>query len=170
MKVVRGIGPDVMDFVALRMPLIFGQTIRHGRYAGFGVLDAENTLQAGVIYNSYEPTFGTLQVHLAADTPRWATRAVIKEILGYAFVEVGVNKVWGATPHTLTRVLKFNHGIGFTREGVLAYQYGAQHAVVTRMFAKDYKRFYLDDDGIQALQRHKAKMRPVSKVQDQEAA
>ena len=162
MKVARNIGADVMDFVAARMPAMFGQSIRDGKYAGLGVLNEAGELVAGVIFNEYWPTFGTMQVHLAADTPKWATRSVIKEILGYAFKEAGVNKVWGATPHTLERVLRFNHGIGFTREGILSHHYGAQHAVITRMFAKDYKKFYLDEGGMQALKKHRAKIRQVS--------
>lgn len=168
MRVLRGHSADVMDFVARRMPLIFGESIRtDSEYVGFGVIDNAGTMQAGIIYNQYQPTFGNIMVHLAADTPRWATRNVIAEILGYAFVEIGLHKVWGSTPAYLERVLRFNHGIGFTREGVIRDHYGpGRHAVVTGMLAKEYRKFYIDNGGIQALHRHRAKMRLPTNVKE----
>lgn len=161
MNVLRGYNADVMDFVAKRMPPLFGEGIREaGNYVGLGVIDRDGIMRAGVIYNEYQPQFGTLMVHLAADTPRWASPGVIKEILGYAFVEIGVNKVWGATPAYLARVLRFNAGLGFTRDGVIRHHYGdGNHAVITSMLAKEYCKFYIDNGGIQALARHRAKMR-----------
>jgi RimJ/RimL family protein N-acetyltransferase len=164
--VARNIGPDVLDFVAQRMPLIFGDSIRQGGYAGLGVLDDDGYLVAGVVFNQYEATFGTLAVHVAATTPKWASRNIIRVILGYAFEEVGVNKVWAAMPHTNYRAIRFNQGIGFKREAVLSHHFGAQHAVITAMFAKDFKRFYADDGGIQALKRHRVKMRQVLQIKE----
>lgn len=167
MKVARNIGPDVMDFVAARMPNIFGQSIRGGKYAGLGVISEAGELVAGIIFNDYWPTFGTIQVHLAADTPRWATRGVIKEILGYAFLEAQCNKVWGSTPSNLIRVLRFNAGIGFSREAVLRHQYGEGiHAVVTGMMAKEYRKFYLEPEGAKALFRHRQKVQQVIKCRE----
>ena len=169
MKVVRTIGPDVMDFVAARMPAMFGQTIRDGKYAGLGVLDENNTLVAGVVFNDYWPIFGTMQVHLAADTPRWATRNVVKEILGYAFVDAAVDKVWGCTPSHLKRVLRFNAGIGFTREAVLRHQYGKGcHCVVTSMMKDEYAKFYIDPEGHKALFKHRQKVQQA--IRQREAA
>lgn len=167
MKVVRTIGPDVMDFVAARMPAMFGQTIRDGKYAGLGVLDKENVLVAGVIFNDYWPIFGTMQVHLAADTPRWATRNVVREILSYAFLDANVDKVWGCTPSHLKRVLRFNAGIGFTQEAVLRHQYGkGRHCVVTSMMKEEFAKFYLEPDGVNALSKHRQKVQQALKYRE----
>lgn len=168
MRVLRGYNSDVMDFVAKRMPPMFGESIREaGKYVGLGVIDDAGVMQAGVIYNEYQPTFGTIMVHLAADTPRWAAPGVIKEILGYAFIEANVNKVWGSTPAYLTRVLRFNAGLGFTRDGVIRHHYGeGNHAVVTSMLAKEYRKFYIDNGCVQALARHRAKMRHFLEVKE----
>src|SRR5262245_36357458 len=138
MRVLWGADQDTMDFVAKRMPPIFGDSIRYaGEYRAAAVIDENGTMQAGVVFNDYHPEFRRVQVHLAADTPRWATRNVIKEILGWAFVNAGCIKVWGATPAYLSRVLRFNGGIGFTRHGVIPHHYGeGNHAVVTGMLAK----------------------------------
>lgn len=161
MRVLWGADADVMSFVARRMPPMFGDSIRYaGEYRAAAVIDGEGVMQAGVVFNDYQPNFGTVMVHLAADTPRWATHNIVKEILGWAFITAKCNKVWGHTPSHLTRVLRFNHGIGFVREAVLRDQYGTgRHAVVTGMLAKEYRKFYIYTGGIQALLRHRAKMR-----------
>ena len=168
MRVLRGYNADVMDFVAKRMPPMFGESIREaGRFVGFGVIDESGTMQAGIIYNEYQPQFSNIMVHLAADTPRWATHGIIKEILGYAFVEIGLHKVWGSTPNHLTRVLRFNSGIGFRQEGVIRDHYGpGRHAVVTGMLAKEYRKFYIDNGCVQALRQHRAKMRPLMEMKE----
>lgn len=168
MKVVATIGADVMDFVAKRMPLMFGDSIRYaGPYQAIGVLDESNTLVAGVVFNEYQQTFGTIMVHLAADTPRWASRNVIRAILSYPFVQLKCRKVWGATPDHLTRVLRFNHGIGFVREAVLRHHYGeGRHAVITSMLASEYRKFYIDPSGVVALRKHKDKMRPFLEIKE----
>lgn len=167
MKVVRTIQNDVMDFVAERMPAMFGQSIRNGAFAGLGVLNEDNVLVAGVIFNDYWPVFGTMQVHLAADTPKWATRNVVKEILGYAFLEAKVDKVWGCTPSHLKRVLRFNAGIGFTQEAILRHQYGHdRHCIVTSMMKKEYAKFYIDPEGTKALFRHRQKVQQALKYRE----
>lgn len=162
MRVLWGADKDAMDFVAKRMPPLFGDSIRYaGEYRAAAVINEQGEMVAGVVFNDYHPNFRTIMVHLAADTPRWATHRIIGEILGWAFVRSGINKVWGVTPAHLTRVLRFNAGIGFVREAVLRDQYGeGRHAVVTGMLAKEYRKFYIDNGGIQALARHRAKMRP----------
>lgn len=166
MRVLRGHNDAVMDFVAKRMPPMFGDGIRYaGNYVGLGVIDDTGTLVAGVIYNEYQPQFGTIMVHLAADTPRWATHGVVKEILGYAFLEARLNKVWGSTPAHLLRVLRFNRGLGFKREAVVRNHYGSQHAVVTGMLAHEYKRFYLEEGGKARLARLRADLRKEEREQ-----
>lgn len=145
-------GPEVMDFVARRMPAMFGDSIKYaGEYAATAVVDEAGHIVAGIIFNDYMPQFGTIMVHLAADTPRWATHNVVRAVLHYPFMQLRVNKVWGATPANLTRVLRFNRGIGFTQEAVLGQHYGQLNAVITRMLAKDYKKFYLDEGGRERL-------------------
>lgn len=147
MKIIHDKQTEVMDWVAARMPLMFGDSIKHaGPYAALGVVDDKGELIAGTIFNDYHPTFSTIQVHLAADTPRWATTNIVRGILAYPFLQLRVNKVWGATPAYLERVLRFNKGIGFTREGVLRHHFGPnQHAVITGMLEKEYRKLYLND-------------------------
>lgn len=159
MRVVRTIQRDVMDFVAARMPPVFGDRITRGHYAGLGVLDEDYTLVAGVIFNQWDPEYSTIQVSVAADTPKWATRNVIREILGYAFSEININKVWCLMASTGLRAQRFNAGIGFTREAVLRHHLGqGTHAILTSMMAEEYRKFYLEKDGVKALLKHRHKV------------
>lgn len=168
MRVVCPPSQLVMDFVAPRMPPMFGDSIRYaGEYSGMAVIDGAGVMVAGIIFNDYQPKFRTIMVHLAADNPRWATHNVIRAVLHFPFVQLNANKVWGVTPASLTRVLRFNAGCGFVREAVLRDQYGpGQHAIVTGMLAKEYHKFYIDNGCVQALARHRAKMRPLMVVKE----
>lgn len=79
---------------------------------------------------------------LAAVTPRAWTRNVIASLLEYPFEQAGVRKLWTATPHRNERALRFAKGLGFTREAILSHHFGKEHAVINRMFLKDYTRIY----------------------------
>ncbi|CAB4139856.1 hypothetical protein UFOVP353_59 [uncultured Caudovirales phage] len=112
-----------------------------GPCAALGVVSGDKVL-AGVVFHDYQPDFKTIQLSMAADSPRWATRNIIKELLSYPFFQLGVEKVWTSTPHTNERAIKFNKGIGFKQEAVLAKHFGDRHAVVCRIFKKDYERLF----------------------------
>jgi RimJ/RimL family protein N-acetyltransferase len=119
------------------MPRPFGNAV------AIGVMDEAERPMAGVVFHDYEPEFRTIQLSAAAITPRWASRNILKTILQYPFEELKLQKVWTATKHDNLRALKFNEGVGFTREATLRDHFGpGTHAVICRMLAKDYRRHY----------------------------
>ena len=79
---------------------------------------------------------------LAAATPRWVTRRLIGAVLVYPFEQLGVMKLWCATEANNKRCLRLAEGLGFTREAVLSHHFGKEHAVILRMFAKDFRKIY----------------------------
>ncbi len=88
-------------------------------------------LAAVVLFHDWQPMARTLQCSMAADTPLWASRAVLRGLFGYAFVVAGANKLWTAMPHTNERAIRFNVGIGMKREAVLRHHFGPKvHAVI----------------------------------------
>lgn len=114
------------------------------RYAG--IVDDKGECLAAAIYTDYRPAHGTLQLHFAAKSPRWATRNIIKEVFRYAFETCGVQKLWTATPHTNERALKLNYGLGFKKEAILQRHFGRDtHAVICRMYMEDYVRLWSGD-------------------------
>jgi RimJ/RimL family protein N-acetyltransferase len=113
-----------------------------GPCAAIGV-ERKGKIIAGMVYHDYQPEAQTIQLSMAATSPRWAVPGVIKGLLAYPFEQLGVYKVWTATPRLNVRALRVNEHVGFTREAVLAHHFGPQnHAVICRLLKPDYKRRY----------------------------
>lgn len=141
MRVLCGHDADVAEWVAHRIPHVNG--IGFGACKAIGVVSQQGQLMAGVVFHDYQPTCGTIQLSCAAETPRWASRNIVREILAYPFVQVGLNKIWTATPHENERAIKFNKGIGFRPEATLRHQFGPKrHAVICSMLRHEYVRLF----------------------------
>lgn len=78
MKVVWN--APVVDFVASRC------RVRNdfGNCRTAGIFDGD-TLVAGVVFHNWSPEYGVIEVSAAADSPKWASRAVLRELFGYVF-------------------------------------------------------------------------------------
>lgn len=139
MRLLFGHDPIVSEWVARHIP----HMTEFGPSSAIGVIDEDGRPMAGVVFHDYQPTYGTIQLSAAAETPRWATKNVIGAILGYPFRQLRVHKVWTATQHTNERALRFNNGIGFVKEGTLRDHFGiGSHAVICRMLSKDFEARY----------------------------
>jgi len=141
MRLAFGFDTEIANWVCARLPHVNN----FGDCRSIGVI-SNGQLIAGVVYNEYQPLYGTIAVSVAADTPIWAAKGVIRAILSYPFQQLNVNKVWSAMIHTNERAIRFNKGIGFTQEAVLRDHFGlGNHAVVTRMLRRDYGAKYLKE-------------------------
>lgn len=118
---------------------------RFRNFAAIGVADGNRPV-AGVVYNEHYPDYGTMQLSMAADTPRWAQRGIVKGLLHYPFEQVGVFKLWTATPEANGRAIKFNLGAGFRKEAMLRHHFGRRnHAVICSMLVNEYRKRYKED-------------------------
>ena len=100
-------------------------------------------LIAGCVYTSHRPKYGTVEMSIASTSPMWARKENIAGLLRYPFEQLGVYKVYAAIMLSNAPALKTIAHIGFTREAILAHQFGKkQHAVVLRMLRPDYTRLY----------------------------
>lgn len=142
MRLLHGNDEIVAQWVKERIPYL--DEIDFGPCVAIGVVKEDGEPLAGVVFHDYQPQFKTIQVSVAAVSARWATHRILKNILAYPFTQLKVRKVWTATPHINKRALRFNKGIGFTQEAVLAYHFGDFHCVMCRMMDKDYKKRYLN--------------------------
>lgn len=140
-------GPELTEHLAAWA----AERIPHVAGGGFGPCWAAgvvrgDALAAVVVYHDWQPDAGTVQVSVAAATPRWATRPVIAALLGAAFsgtLGAPVRKVWSAMPSSNERAIRFNLGIGFTREAVLREHFAPKvHAVVSSMMEREWRRKY----------------------------
>lgn len=137
MRVLYGHDAEISKWVADKIQHV----TEFGPCAALGVASGDR-FYAGIVFHDYQPECKTIQLSMAAESPRWASRKIIKELLAYPFLQLGVQKVWTATPHTNERAIKFNKGIGFKQEAVLARHFGDRHAVICRMFKRDYERLF----------------------------
>lgn len=144
MKLLCGRDAGIAAWVASRIPHMHGGDF--GPCSAVGVLTDKEELLAGVVFHDWQPSYRTIQLSMAAESPRWARRGIIRGLLSYPFAQLDARKVWTATPHTNERALRFNKGIGFKREAVLARHFGAEHAVICRMFKHEYERRFLRNE------------------------
>ncbi len=85
-----------------------------GRSEAIGVvLDGE--LIAGIVYN--EARDFDLKMHIAATSPRWASRQTIDKILGYPFRQLGCVRVTAVVPRGNHQARILLHKLGFRMEG-----------------------------------------------------
>lgn len=98
-------------------------------------------LVAGVAFHDWQDDHQTLQLSMAASSPRWASAGTMKTLFRYAFVTAGANKLWTAIPSGNERALRFNVGIGLKREGCLRHHFGHKsHAVIHSMMRAEWQR------------------------------
>ena len=104
---------------------------------------SQGKLIAGVVYNEWQPEYKTIQLNIAATSPMWARKEVIRGLLAYPFCQVNVFKCWLTIPSDNKKSLKMTDHVGFTKEGIMAHQFGKKrHAVIKRMFKPDYERMW----------------------------
>lgn len=145
MKLLYGHAEEVAAWVGWRIPLTRKRMERSPGVAPFGpayaigVLDQSNTLIAGVVYHNWDPDCQTMELSFAADTSRWLTRNLIRELMDYAFSTVGVNRVHSLTPKSYTAARRFIETFGFKREGVATDGFGpGEHAIISRLLKREW--------------------------------
>lgn len=89
-----------------------------GPCSAIGVLDANETPVAAVVFNNYHPSWGTIEISCAATSARWLTKRLITGILSYPFGQLGCQRVQASTPLSATSARQFLKKLGFTLEGV----------------------------------------------------
>lgn len=80
MKVIWGAN-GVEDFVMhyADLPRGFGECVTAL------VVDSQDQVAAGVVFHNWNPEAEVLEASAAAVNPKWATRSVLAELMGYAF-------------------------------------------------------------------------------------
>lgn len=125
-----------------RMPHVGADGFPHGSKA-IGVATGQtehDQLLAVVVYHNYVESYGICEVSIAAASPRWAQRGVIKALLSVPFDQYGLNKLYGTVHSANHRACKLISGLGFKREAVLRSHFGPrQHAAVFGMLRREYE-------------------------------
>jgi len=139
MRFIHGQDALVAEWVAARIPHIGGPDA-FGPHATVGVAN-DDKLIAGIVYHNYLPRYGHCEISFAADTPRFATRGVIRALLSVPFEQYACRTASLMIPHKAARVLRFVGGIGFVRRGCLPEFFApGVHGEVYSMTMKDYEK------------------------------
>lgn len=127
----------VAQWVAARIPHV-GQAENFGQYKALGVIHQDQMI-AGCVYHNYLPQYDHCEISFAADTPKFATRKVILELLKVPFEQYECRTVTLTVPHTAERVKRFVSGIGFKRRGCMPEFFSeGVHAEMYSMTRRDY--------------------------------
>jgi len=81
LKVIWGAESVIVPFVAGQIGLrrTFGECVTAA------IVDETNNLAAGVVFHNYDPDSEVIEASAAAINPKWATRAVLTELMDYVF-------------------------------------------------------------------------------------
>lgn len=81
-------------------------------------LERDGELVAVVVYNLYSQC--DIAMHVAAEPGRrWMTRAFLRTVFRYPFVQLECRRVTGFVPAKNFDAQRFDEHIGFTREGLM---------------------------------------------------
>jgi RimJ/RimL family protein N-acetyltransferase len=128
----------IAAWVADKLPHVDG----FGKSTAIGIV-SEDKLIAGCVYHDWRKKSNVIQMSIASISPMWARKENIHGLLEYPFEQLGCYKVFAATLLENEHALKVLAHIGFTREAILAHQFGKkQHAVINRMLRPDYDRLF----------------------------
>lgn len=115
--------------------------------------DLSHPLLAVCFYCNYIPPkvidgktwYGVCEIGFAADSPRWATRGMISDLLGLPFRQYKCRKILTIIPSSNTRAIEFNKGIGLKPEGTLRHHYAkGVHACIHGMMRSEWEARWKD--------------------------
>lgn len=115
-----------------------------------GLIDDHEDVKCVCVYHDYREK--SMEMTIAADTPKWATRGNIRAFLHYPFCQQGVNHVRAVVHCKNHRSRRLVSGLGFKLEGVLRHAAkDGKNLMLYGMVRKDADRWL---DG-QVKQQHK---------------
>lgn len=144
LKLLHGHADEVAAWVGWRIPLVRKRLERgiaqpFGPAYAIGVLDRENRLVAGVVYHNWDPDCRSVELSFASDTPKWLHPSLIRELMGYAYESLQVNRVNALTPKHFKDARRFLDKFGFKREGCATDGFGpGQDAIISRLLKREW--------------------------------
>jgi len=142
MKLIFGHDEALAQWAASRISGMtkdgFGPCRAIGVAAG-DTIDSE--LYAAVVYHGFvdSENWRIMHISIAARSPAWAAKGVIRALLSVPFEQYQINKLYSIMSAKNTRAIRFNEALGFKRETFLRHHFGQDHhGVVTYMLRPTY--------------------------------
>lgn len=103
----------------------------------------QDRLLAVIVYHAYDKPSRTVQMSIAAASPRWATRDTIRGLLAVPFEQWHCRKVWSVVASNNDRAQKLALGLGFKKEANLRHQMAhGVHAVILGLMEDEYRKIW----------------------------
>lgn len=129
--IVLGHDAYVSSWVMERLPIKF-RNPDWGPFRSIGV-SYNGQLVAGIVYNQWSEETGDLQMTIAASSPHWASRAILRVLFGYPFVTLGARRVTAVTNQRNKKTKSLLKRLGFQHEGCKRNLYGNEGALIYGM-------------------------------------
>lgn len=129
MTLVIGYDEVVANWVKAQIPHAvngFGPCVAVG-------MAIDDMLIAGVVYHEYRPAYKSVQMSIAAVSPKWATKGNLRAIFAYPFLDLKVNRATAITPKRNRRARHLIEGTGFKLEGCARRGFLSDDAVIYGM-------------------------------------
>jgi len=123
---------ELAAWVARRIPHVdsFGQCAAIGVERGGECVGA-------VVYHEYRGN--DIQLSCAATSPRWLSRAALRSIFAYPFIQLQVDRVTAFTPARARATRQFLESTGFIQEGIMRRGFDDDDCVVYGMLREECK-------------------------------
>lgn len=76
------------------------------------VVDGQGKFAAGIVFHTWGPDSGVIELSAAAVNPKWPTRPVLRFMFGYVFDDCGCQMAITRTHESNTRVRRFMARLG----------------------------------------------------------
>lgn len=95
------------------------------------------------VYHNFVPEHSRCEISFASDSPRWAKRGIIRELLWIPFGQWELSTVYTYTGADNHRALRFNEGIGITDPVEIPNYAGPGKPAVVRHMTREafFKRY-----------------------------
>lgn len=131
-SILRGHDAAVAEWMAERLP---HPATPPAEVVTFAVVERDKMLGAAA-FTDYRPDVQGIEISVVTETPRAVTRAVIRAVFSYPFIQLGCRWVSMHTPLG-NRAMKLARGVGFVQRGIEPDYYApGAHRVLLTMPAK----------------------------------
>lgn len=105
-----GLNASLFEYVSKR---IWGEVTEIGPYGTLGILNGSKLLGA-VVFHNWQDEWGVIELSAAADSPRWLSRATIREIMNICFVQHKCQQLITRQAAENERAVQIYRFLGFT--------------------------------------------------------
>jgi RimJ/RimL family protein N-acetyltransferase len=135
MNLLLGSDNYVAKWVQHRIPYV-----RNGwtKFTAIGLTDNDHKLVCGVVYHDLDAAIN-IQMSIAADTPKWASKQSLKWFFQYPFEQLDLLRVTALTSSSNLNTQAMLERLGFKQEGVIRKGYGIDDALVYGLLREECK-------------------------------